>query len=229
MATSKLQRKVSQLLSVHLGQYTIRENAHPDWLITKTGERLELDFYIEEPKVAIEVQGQQHFVFIPHFHKTYTGFEAQLSRDQTKRKICASKKIILYEIVSLDEVFEIVARICPEVQWPIHPKATRQVQLSQERVWVKHYKNEIILQSFKKHKRTPKRHLRRLSLILFRHVSHDGTNTLTPKGRGRIEASLRSLQQYQETKGKIQFNEYENALLRAAQALIDEWFCKPTF
>lgn len=98
MSTSRLQRLVSNLLSAHLGKYTIRENIRPEWLINSDGERLELDFYIEELDVAIEVQGIQHYSFVRLFHKSHSNFEKQTERDKFKKEVCASRGIKLVEV-----------------------------------------------------------------------------------------------------------------------------------
>lgn len=96
MSTSKLQKYVSQQLSVHFGQFHIKENYRPEWL-SYDGARLELDFYIEEIQVAIEVQGGQHYTYVPHFHGSYEGFCKGLSRDYFKRSVCSQRLIKLYE------------------------------------------------------------------------------------------------------------------------------------
>lgn len=54
MATSKLQKYTSSLLGKHFGEYTIRENHRPEWMMSRDGKRLELDFFIEELNFAIE-------------------------------------------------------------------------------------------------------------------------------------------------------------------------------
>lgn len=43
-----------------------------------------VDFVIHELKLAIEVQGRQHFEYVPHFHKNMQGFEASQRRDAAK-------------------------------------------------------------------------------------------------------------------------------------------------
>jgi hypothetical protein len=74
VATSALQRYTSNQLSTYLGRYTIRENYRPDWLSTGNGSWLELDFFLEEIDVGLEVQGDQHYKYNPFFHKTRDAF-----------------------------------------------------------------------------------------------------------------------------------------------------------
>lgn len=82
---------MNQQLSIHFGQFHIRENFRPDWMINSEGERLELDFFIE-------VQGKQHYTFVPHFHGSYENFCKRLSRDYFKRHVCGTRRIKLFEV-----------------------------------------------------------------------------------------------------------------------------------
>lgn len=91
--TSKLEKYLSNELYTRFGHYSIRQNYRPDWM-----EGLELDFYIDELKIAAEVQGQQHYGFVEYFHKTQDKFEAQKKRDERKKFICRERKINLFEI-----------------------------------------------------------------------------------------------------------------------------------
>lgn len=91
--TSKLEKYLSNELYTRFGQYSIRQNYRPDWL-----EGLELDFYIDEIKIAAEVQGEQHYRFTPRFHKEYNDFLEQIKRDEKKQKICRENNIKLFEI-----------------------------------------------------------------------------------------------------------------------------------
>lgn len=65
----------------------------PTWL-----GGLELDGYCEEEKLAMEYQGQQHYEFIPFFHRTKTAFQEQLTRDTRKKEILKERGIDLLEI-----------------------------------------------------------------------------------------------------------------------------------
>ena len=75
----------------------------PNWLNNDiTGKNLELDFYCDDLKLAIEFQGQQHYDHTPYFHgegeisdRNYAG---QLQRDFDKKKICKGYDITLIEI-----------------------------------------------------------------------------------------------------------------------------------
>lgn len=123
MSTSKLQRATSQFLSVHFGSYTIRENIRPDWLITEKGERLELDFLIEELNIAIEVQGEQHYVFTPFFQKDSDGFKDRLRCDNFKKRVCEQMGLRLIEIAGEADLYQLhdLARPISKIFSPPEP------------------------------------------------------------------------------------------------------------
>lgn len=95
---SKLQKFTATTLYQEFPHLTIKENYWPEWLQNPDGGFLELDFYLPEIKIAIEVQGKQHYEYVPYFHGNYDGFLAQLKRDQIKRDTCAIEGIRLIEI-----------------------------------------------------------------------------------------------------------------------------------
>lgn len=108
MSTSKLQRYVSSQLSIHFGKYTIRENHRPEWLNTDNGGNLELDFFIKELNLAIEVQGKQHWQFVPIFHTNREGYNSQIERDKTKKDICKRIGIKLVEVFCKDDIHSLI-------------------------------------------------------------------------------------------------------------------------
>jgi len=69
---------------------------HPDWLVNERGNRIELDGYCEELRLAFEYQGSQHYnkskVFISRT------FEEQQQVDCLKRKLCQENMITLIEV-----------------------------------------------------------------------------------------------------------------------------------
>ena len=73
--------------------------ARPEWLKNpKTGATLELDFYDEEQRVAIEYDGAQHHEFPNAFHKSRAEFEEQVARDRWKDAQCAAMGVQLVRI-----------------------------------------------------------------------------------------------------------------------------------
>ncbi len=118
MSRSKLETLVSRKLMLCF-HGVIKENTRPDWLISSQGERLELDFYIPELDLAIEVQGIQHFKPVPHFHKGQDSFASQVRRDREKKVICDRKGVNLVEIASevdLENLISKVRSMIPDVE-----------------------------------------------------------------------------------------------------------------
>lgn len=46
--------------------------------------KLFFDFYVRELRLFVEVQGQQHFKFVSHFHGDKEKFQGQVNRDNLK-------------------------------------------------------------------------------------------------------------------------------------------------
>lgn len=57
----------------------------------KTGAVLPYDFEIPRAKIVIEVQGNQHYHFVPHFHGSIENFEYEQWKDEYKREYAESK------------------------------------------------------------------------------------------------------------------------------------------
>lgn len=64
------------------------------------GERLFLDFFMPNHKLAFEFQGEQHDEFNRFFHGTKAGFERSKERDARKRMWCELNEITLVEVRS---------------------------------------------------------------------------------------------------------------------------------
>ena len=56
------------------------------------------DFYIPDRNLAIEYDGEQHFKYVPYFHKTKQQFSNAKGRDRHKNNYALAHRISLYRI-----------------------------------------------------------------------------------------------------------------------------------
>jgi hypothetical protein len=71
----------------------------PDFLHNDvTGYNLELDLYNEDLQLAIEINGDQHYKFIPFFHRNKDAFTKQRYRDEMKKMKCQQEGITLIDV-----------------------------------------------------------------------------------------------------------------------------------
>jgi len=68
------------------------------------GTRLSIDFYNANKNIAIEVQGDQHIKFVPHFHRRQGNYLHQLRKDRQKEEFCELNNIKLVEIFQKEEI-----------------------------------------------------------------------------------------------------------------------------
>lgn len=81
----------------------------PQFLLTPTTPvGLELDMYYPEHGFAVEVQGNQHRMWVPHFQPTREEYERQLARDAEKRALCYENWVVLIEIWPEDDAEELL-------------------------------------------------------------------------------------------------------------------------
>lgn len=82
----------------------------PDFLrnpVTGNNFNCELDCYNEELKLAVEYNGQQHYKFVPYFHKNKEAFYNMRYRDELKKRMCHDNDVVLIEVpytVKVDEI-----------------------------------------------------------------------------------------------------------------------------
>lgn len=94
---SKLELMSKVILEEIFGRpfYKIR----PDFLRNDvTGMNLEIDLYNDDLKLAVEVQGDQHYKFNAYFHKNKEHFLNQRYRDEMKKWKCKERGITLVEV-----------------------------------------------------------------------------------------------------------------------------------
>ena len=75
------------------------------------GLDLYLDFYIPGIRLAIEVNGDQHYNFIPFFHGTRNKFFKSQDRDKIKEDWCLLNKICLVVLNTKDTDLDWMDRI----------------------------------------------------------------------------------------------------------------------
>ena len=83
----------------------------PNWLLNKSGNRLELDGYNSELGIAFEYNGEQHYRVIHYFHKGKQTLQKQQEHDKIKLEICESQGVILVVIpftVKIKKMYEFV-------------------------------------------------------------------------------------------------------------------------
>ena len=74
-------------------------STRPSWLKNpQTKRKLEIDCYNAELRIAVEVDGEQHSRYIPHFHKTYSNFLKQQERDLMKSKMILDRGVKLIRV-----------------------------------------------------------------------------------------------------------------------------------
>ena len=100
-----MEENISEMLN-KIGIKYIRQKTFK-WL--KYNKNLFLDFYIPCKKIAIEVQGEQHFVPIERFGGQ-EDFLLRQKRDNEKKRLCEEHNIKLFYITkhnyNLNEVVE---------------------------------------------------------------------------------------------------------------------------
>jgi hypothetical protein len=77
------------------------DKARPDFLrnpVTGGRYNLELDCFDASLRLAVEYNGQQHYKYLPFFHRTKDAFYNQGYRDEIKRRMCKDNGVNLIEV-----------------------------------------------------------------------------------------------------------------------------------
>jgi len=101
MAHGKIENKSSlhirarKLLTIRYPTLQILEEVP---IPLRKSETLFLDFYIPLIKQCIEIHGEQHYKFIPHYHTNMLGFIKHKKRDRDKVSWCELNSIQYIEL-----------------------------------------------------------------------------------------------------------------------------------
>lgn len=94
---SKIQKRVKDLLYPHWISDVVFEE------LPVLGTRMTIDFYNANKKLAIEVDGNQHYKYNKFFHSnSRQNFLSQLQRDEKKEYFCEINQIRLVRILERD-------------------------------------------------------------------------------------------------------------------------------
>jgi hypothetical protein len=72
----------------------------------RPGKMLYLDMYLPDFNLAIEVNGRQHYEFVPHYHKYRHQYARNRLNDDLKREWCEINNIKLIELKYSDSIEE---------------------------------------------------------------------------------------------------------------------------
>jgi len=96
---SKLQGIIEQACRAWFPQERIWTNYRPEWLFG-----MEIDIFLPDLKIAIEVQGHQHYLFVPDLQNTVDKFKAQVDRDKRKKHLIRQRGIAFFEVPCVNKV-----------------------------------------------------------------------------------------------------------------------------
>jgi hypothetical protein len=91
----------------------------PDFLrnpVTGGNFNLELDCFNRDLMLGVEINGAQHYKYIPYFHKNYEAFLNQKYRDELKKHMCKDNGIKLIEVPYTVKEHEIYDFLVPRIK-----------------------------------------------------------------------------------------------------------------
>jgi hypothetical protein len=76
-----------------------------------------IDLYNATRKIAVEVDGEQHYKFNPFFHRGCPqNFARQLKRDDIKEQFCVANEISLVRILDSEKITEDMLKLRGAIQ-----------------------------------------------------------------------------------------------------------------
>lgn len=97
IASNLEMRALAALTRIFVGKTF--EKVRPPWLRNpRTGRMCELDFYSDELKLGVEIQGMQHYVYPNSWHKSRSEWDEQIYRDRLKEQLCQRAGVTLVHV-----------------------------------------------------------------------------------------------------------------------------------
>ena len=74
------------------------------------------DFFLPKENAIIEFDGEQHYKYVPFFHRNIENFYERCKKDKEKNRYCLEKNIKLYRIpyTEIDNIYDILEQIFEE-------------------------------------------------------------------------------------------------------------------
>lgn len=107
-STRKMERYTKEIAETVIGKPF--EKIRPVWLTNKNNNKLELDMYNDELKLAIEYNGIQHYKYEKFFHKSKEDFETRVADDELKVKLCKKNHVDLIVVPYTEDPFEFLLK-----------------------------------------------------------------------------------------------------------------------
>lgn len=96
---SKLQGIIERACREWFPDQKIWTNYRPDWL-----HGMEIDIFLPDIRIAIEVQGHQHYLFVPDLQQTVEQFKAQVKRDKRKKHLIRQRGLAFFTVPCVNMV-----------------------------------------------------------------------------------------------------------------------------
>jgi hypothetical protein len=101
------------------------DKVRPTWLRNpRTNRPCELDFYCDELKLGVEIQGMQHYVYPNSWHKSRGEWEELMYRDQLKQHLCGQAGVTLLYVPFTVTASRVEQYIREEIQRVTLPGST---------------------------------------------------------------------------------------------------------
>ena len=109
---NRVELRVKQILEEKIFPGFKFWKVRPSWLVNpQTKRHLELDLYCEKLKLAVEIQGQQHYEKVNHYHETEKDFKDQQQRDLVKNILCKKHGIKLVYVDTRIDKYDLETQI----------------------------------------------------------------------------------------------------------------------
>lgn len=87
----------------------IIENYRPNWL-----NGMEIDLYLPKYRVGFEIQGKQHYLFVPYWQSSVSQYHEQRRRDGAKRKLARNHGDTILVIREFDGLYKKLRNFFPK-------------------------------------------------------------------------------------------------------------------